>query len=310
LGHNLRLYLAIVILLGLGACVGHSPRAVRARIGWRGFAFGPESSYFPVRAYRNERRGLLRRRVLVISVGMPPPYVAYYFDRLGQLLAGCPYQYGSEDFRGNRAIARKNDSLGVINRQGQVLIPFRYRDIRYTRHPQRWCWARAARGWQLLDSLGHAMTPPVYEQVRDFSDGMAGVARGGRWGFVDARGREQIAPAYYHIWQDFHEGFAAVRHPDTRLVGVINKRNEPITAFKYHPGYGGSVHFQDDFYFRFTHGYALIRDDSLRFGVLDTLGREVLPQRFARVEVTDSVLIGHRGAERVVYRIRRPRGGR
>lgn len=51
---------------------------------------------------------------------------------------------------------------------------------------------------------------PVFDQVREFSEGLAAVNRLGRWGFVNRAG-EQVIKTQYELVGDFSDGLAAVR---------------------------------------------------------------------------------------------------
>ena len=48
-----------------------------------------------------------------------------------------------------------------------------------------------------------------YDSACDFSEGLAGVCRDGKWGFIDTSGRE-VVPCKYDAIDDFHEGMARV----------------------------------------------------------------------------------------------------
>lgn len=59
--------------------------------------------------------------------------------------------------------------------------------------------------WGFIDSLGREITPLKYDQVWDFSEGMAAVnigsseCTGGKWGFIDKTGKEVIPLIYDYV---------------------------------------------------------------------------------------------------------------
>ncbi|WP_158563345.1 WG repeat-containing protein [Chitinophaga silvatica] len=65
-----------------------------------------------------------------------------------------------------------------------------------------------------IDKTGKLITEYRYEIIGDFKNGHARVKRGGKWGFINARGTEVILPQFAEV-RDFHEGFVFVeKHAD------------------------------------------------------------------------------------------------
>ncbi|GAA4045295.1 hypothetical protein GCM10022409_34150 [Hymenobacter glaciei] len=197
----------------------------------------------------------------------------------------------------------------MIDQQGRVVVPLRFQRLELTNHPNGWLRVRLNGHWGLIDSTGQVQLEPSYDEIEPFSDGMAAVKQTGKWGFIDLAGREVIAPMYSHVWRSFHEGFAAVdttTQPNKNAVGFINKQNQAITAFKYAYPFcvnRRNTHSRDyTSYYQFRCGYALVRNNNCETGVIDTLGREVLPVRFYRIEITDSTLVGHRNKQQMTYK--------
>lgn len=54
-----------------------------------------------------------------------------------------------------------------------------------------------------------SIDPCVYEQAEDFSEGLAAVERNGKWGYIDATGREIVPPGYDEV-EPFSDGYAKV----------------------------------------------------------------------------------------------------
>ena len=63
----------------------------------------------------------------------------------------------------------------------------------------------------VLEDKGYQnrLIPWAYDKVCDFSEGLAGIMKEGKWGFIDKAGRE-IIPCRYDRVRSFQEGFAAV----------------------------------------------------------------------------------------------------
>lgn len=65
--------------------------------------------------------------------------------------------------------------------------------------------------WGFIDTSGNRLTPFIYDTVKNFSDGVAVVARDGyKYGYVDNRGKEIIPPIYEEAFK-FNENLGLVR---------------------------------------------------------------------------------------------------
>ena len=64
------------------------------------------------------------------------------------------------------------------------------------------------RGWGFIAAEGGIVIEPRYQEVGDFSGGLATFRSGGHWGFLDTEGKVAIAPRFTLV-QSFSEGAAA-----------------------------------------------------------------------------------------------------
>jgi WG containing repeat len=292
----------IVFLCSSITASAQVPESVVARYRQLGFYLTTTRAKPPFRAYKLAESGSLTVRNKSTDV--------YYVDQQGRTIPGSPFDTGSQDFdTKGRALVRKNNRTGVINERGEQVLPFRYEELAPLNHPQEWLAARVDGRWGVVDTTGHLVVQPVYEEIKPFAEGIAAVKQGGKWGFIGADGQEKIKPTYAYIWQDFSEGFAAVSPADDHSVGFITAQNQPITSFTYDYPLclnRANPHSRDDTpYYQFRRGFALVRNKQCEIGVLNTQGQEVLPVRFYRVEFTDSTIIGYRGKQQQVYRLPR-----
>ncbi len=77
------------------------------------------------------------------------------------------------------------------------------------------------------------------ESVRDFSEGLAAVERGGRWGFIGPDGRFLIEPRF-EAAQSFSEGVAAVKHEGK--WGYVDRSGSWLLS----PQFASADDFSDD----------------------------------------------------------------
>ncbi|HEV2861439.1 MAG TPA: WG repeat-containing protein [Pyrinomonadaceae bacterium] len=68
---------------------------------------------------------------------------------------------------------------------------------------------RSGRGWGFINQTGTVVIEPRFQNVLDFSEGVAGVQVADKWGFMDEEGRVVIQPAYESV-NPFSEGVAVV----------------------------------------------------------------------------------------------------
>ena len=92
--------------------------------------------------------------------------------------------------------------------------------------------------WGYIDMMGNYLIAPVFERAGSFVDGLAPARLNGLWGYVDSRGRWVIEPKFTRA-RDFHEGLAAV-YSNGRW-GFINKEGK----FAIRPQYVEAGDFVD-----------------------------------------------------------------
>lgn len=113
--------------------------------------------------------------------------------------------------------------------------------------------------------------PPteVTEKIFPASEGLRGIKRNGKYGFIDDLGRLRVANRYEDI-KPFSEGLAAMKIRNK--WGFIN-RDEKIVI---QPAYEDAAPFSND--------HSIIKQKGF-YGYMDNEGRVVLPARYDAVEV-------------------------
>src|SRR6476661_119705 len=107
----------------------------------------------------------------------------------------------------------------------------------------------------LVDAHGQSVTSFCYDELDGFHQGRTLMMRNGRVGYLDRHGREVIPPRYADVYQLHYEGRLPTPVPDRYFKG----------------------------------GAVKVFDDSLRTGIIDTTGREVVPLRhWLRLDPPDS----------------------
>ena len=122
------------------------------------------------------------------------------------------------------------------------------------------------------------VVPCKYDDVRNFSEGLAAVCvgdpyDGGKWGFIDKTGKEVI-PCKYDDVRNFSEGLAAVYIGANEFGlggkwGYIDKTGKEVVPCKYSAAMD------------FSEGLAAVRvDETDKWGFIDKTGREVIPCKY------------------------------
>ena len=115
---------------------------------------------------------------------------------------------------------------------------------------------------------GTKLTDPVYESVSDFEQGMAIVKSGGKYGYIDKKGKE-IAPLYQEV-HFFADGLAAVK--EKNKWGVIDETGAYVIA----PTYSNAGPAYSD-------GLLAVRDNKEKWGFIDKEGQTVIPFQYKSV---------------------------
>jgi len=137
--------------------------------------------------------------------------------------------------------------------------------------------------WGFVDRQFHIVIEPQFEWADEFSEGLAVVRAGNKWGFIDKSGKLVIAAKYDLAWP-FRDGLGRVRMdiPD----GTVMTEEGPRTRYKYKYGFvdheGNEViplQFEEATFF--SGGYALVcPQNSALFGIIDKAGKLVHPPQY------------------------------
>ncbi len=193
------------------------------------------------------------------------------------------------------------DSCGLINREGEEIIPCIYDMVYYPTDGMIMVVSDSLYGY--FDTLGHQRIPFRYRAASSFNEGLAVVAVDidstlVQYGYIDCQGNTVIAPQYDYAFP-FYEGFAVVKKYER--YGLINRQNKEVFPIKFEiltSMFEGRVFAGDDDglamydnHFRQltqpiytalvgkTEGRILVMRDN-KYGFLDDKGKEVIPCQY------------------------------
>ena len=173
----------------------------------------------------------------------------------------------SEDDRASLIEVKQKNLRGFYDRSGKRIIPVSYETRSFWKEGFLAVEGRDKKiGFYKKD--GTKLTDPVYESVSDFEQGMAIVKSGGKYGYIDKKGKE-IAPLYQEA-HFFADGLAAVK--EKNKWGVIDETGAYVIA----PTYSNAGPAYSD-------GLLAVRDNKEKWGFIDKEGRTVIPFQYKSV---------------------------
>ena len=173
-------------------------------------------------------------------------------------------EYGysdARDFHEGLAAVKSNDAWGYIDNLGRVVVPFVHRI------PEAGDFSEglAFVGDRFIDTDGRvALGGKTFEDAKPFSQGLAAVQSGGRWGYIDLTGKFVIAPSY-EAAGSFSQGLAPVRTGG--LWGYIDAGGRLKIPAQF---LGGAP---------FSEGRAAVETRGL-YGYIDLSGRDLVKASF------------------------------
>lgn len=185
-----------------------------------------------------------------------------FVNRAGRLKVPLQFKRVRSFHNGYAAVQLPNDQWGYIDKRGELV--WRDRSGRVTMlgdfHQQ---YARVQgqtpdgeKRWGYISKAFRFSVDPVYEDARDFHNGLAAVMLGGKWGFIYPNGRWAIEPRYDRA-DDFDDAEHSGDFDDAGRQDNTRPDRDPQTAGLY----------------------AMVQRDG-RWGYIDRTGREVLVPQF------------------------------
>lgn len=156
--------------------------------------------------------------------------------------------------------------------------------------------------WGFVDGSGKLVIKNIYDNAREFEEGLAPVCVAGKWGYIDTRNQFVIKPQFRSAF-GFHNGIARVQNFDKEYYYIKsdgNKLGDKVyqQAFDYNSAIArvktkeGYTYINDHgatltskFYQKasdFDSGYAKVGNNQ-KYGIIDTQGQEVIDLNYDRI---------------------------
>lgn len=135
----------------------------------------------------------------------------WYIDTYGKKVFDTVYSYCS-DFHNNYAIVKQGNYYGIIDNSGSYLVTPEYSKVKNFSDSGIACLVRRKKSGKsevnLINTSGKILAK--YNEIHEFSEGLARVKKGKKYGYINTSCKEVISPKYFKAG-DFHEGLASIK---------------------------------------------------------------------------------------------------
>ncbi len=211
----------------------------------------------------------------------------------------------ADTFADDRALViNQIGKSGIISKSDSLIIPFNYEKIELTRTKTDTLYriSFVNQRFGAINSTGKISVLTQFDEMKDFSQGLAPVRNDKLWGFVNYEGDTVVEIKYTEV-QSFSEGLAAVQI--NGKYGFINLKGEVVIDFQFSRASSFCegraqvqvkkrikyVNAQGDFLDMgavkkigsFTKGAATVKKTKKYSGVVDTLGTYIVSARYDKI---------------------------
>jgi len=187
-----------------------------------------------------------------------------FIDKDGKYICSPDFSWVGQ-FSGDLAPVRTAGGvMAFVNRSGKVVMSGKFDQLRPTGFTAGLAPVASGGMWGYIDTTGKWVIDPQFELALDFADGLAPVMVGGRWGDIDQKGRFVVNPQYDSSGE-FFEGRAVFRKGDK--LGLIDTTGRVVAEAKFL------------LFGRFSEGLAPVKTED-GWGFIDRTGKTVVSPQF------------------------------
>lgn len=156
--------------------------------------------------------------------------------------------------------------MGVINQHNEPVVPVKYNSIDMVRHKKSRCWfVRTVNppSAGLFIKRKSVILPDSTKDIHDYSDGLALIHAGNKWGYIDTSGHIFLSLKYDRA-KDFKEGTALVK--ESNRYYYIDRSGTELADKKI--SFDEVGRFQDELaWVKVFDQYGYINEDSIFFKI-------------------------------------------
>lgn len=185
-------------------------------------------------------------------------------------------------FSENYVLALKGAKLGMLDKNGNTIIPFEYDGNSGVWEDEKICFLKKNGKFGLLNFQGEILLPFKYDKiVNGGKSGVIGVQIGEKFGLINYRKHKEVLPCEYenvklgyvrrwswggYEYNDLTNHLIAVKNEGR--WGFVDLNGKLVVPFKYEDG-----EQEDNIFYR--NAAAVIKNK--RYGLIDTLGNVIAP---------------------------------
>ncbi len=150
-----------------------------------------------------------------------------YIDRQGKTIVPPQFKYARAFTEGLGLVQTKAGTWGFVDRTGKLVISLpNSQKMRIAEATLLSTFSEGLAGiktgdkWGFIDRQGDQIIPPTFDNIYPFSEGLAAVAIQGKYGFIDRQGKIVIPPTFDRAFS-FKSGLAPVTIGE---YGTVNAR--------------------------------------------------------------------------------------
>ena len=202
-----------------------------------------------------------------------------YADSWGKLLV--PLKYDTVQIISPRFFdVKKNEKWGIYDAEKEkVIIPFEYDDFDYCSgcgKKSDYFYAEKNGKWGVINLKNEVLVPFNYEHIHSnmrSDEWVAAFRKEGKNVIINIPQQKEFAAPEYDSFQIENGHLIAAKTIDNqRYYGVINRKGEEVIPFEYSGIYNSYSSFQSG-------PYLSIKKDE-KFGIIDTLGKVIIPPSY------------------------------
>lgn len=190
-----------------------------------------------------------------------------YIDVNGNILIPFKYSYAAPFGPNGIAPVKREGYAGYIDVYGNEIVPLFYSQTNF--FYKGFARIKDNNKYGLLNSYMEEVIPCTYDEIGNMEEDLVRAERDGLYGFLNGDG-DSVIPFRYENAEDFCEGLAAVRF-DTKC-GYIDKNGHFIIPNIYDDAHS------------FNNGKAIVWKDGEGYGVVNSIGYELVPCQYKKVK--------------------------
>lgn len=188
-----------------------------------------------------------------------------YMNSKGEVIISLCFEY-AEDFVDGLAKVKTSKGFGLMNKGGQFILQPIYLDCKYLGNDLV---AYKTQKWRINLKNGKETDKLEFEEINNFSEGLAAVKMDGKWGFIDIEGNLKIKPIFDHV-TGFKNSLSDIKVNDS--WGMIDINGKVVVE----PKFESRLWVLED--------YILVQDDNGKWGYLNSKGEQIIDYVFENAD--------------------------